>query len=192
MPLTSEEENKIKTRLVETYSLAKRHIDKTNEKLKRKGEREIDAGVDVRLLRLAVKGAYDDIERYKDYHLRNKRHPSASPLSNAIKRSAYMCKWICKFKPLREKKIPDAPKLDAAGAAMSSVNEIFALDLSRGYIGGELKKYRYREEYIQEFIYDLSYRHLGEDALLHIFSNIFQDVKERNDTGILYFPKQKT
>ena len=52
--------------------------------------------VDPGRLYLTVMSAFDDIARYKTYHLKNPQIQKSS----AIKRAAFLTKWILHFSPL--------------------------------------------------------------------------------------------
>ena len=127
--------------------------------------------VNPRALFLAIKSAYDDIYRYKAYHLSDPRNK----LSNSVKRAAYICKWINKLKPIQPAMQPESPTAENYDDITSElVNGAFSLTLARTYIIPESGKiFFYSRHYMQEFQYDLLYRHLGDDGLLHIFQNIF-------------------
>ena len=134
---------------------------------------------------LAVKSAHDDIVRYKIYHLNDPR----TGVSNAVKISAYLCKWICRFKVI-ELVEPD-PKRDHEDVTAILLNGSFALFLARSLIGTELRTpFFFRKRYFDEFQYDLMYRELGEDGLLHIFQMVFSAVKVRR-AGVLKFLKKE-
>ena len=130
---------------------------------------------------IAVKSTYDDISRYKSYHSDDPRNN----LANAVKRSAYLCKWLCRTKPLENKVPLEGENLDDITSLL--INGAYALYLSRVHIGAELKNpFFFTPDYLDEFQYDLLYRNLGDDGLLHIFQNIYTAVKV-NRAGVLEF-----
>lgn len=121
---------------------------------------------------LAVKSAYDDIYRYREYHL-----PDASR-SNSVKRAAYLCKWLCKMRPIEYQV---APK-DITDINGLMVNADFALFLARSHMVSETgTHFRFSDQYQFELLYDLTYRSLDDDALLHIFQNVYTRFKLKND-----------
>lgn len=139
--------------------------------------------IDYRSLFLAVKSCYDDIDRYKEYHIKDK-----AGLSNSVKRAAYMCKWINRFKPIQQK-LPEIDlEVQLDDISTMFINEAFALYLGQLYIATELDRdFYYSPKYLDEFYYDLLYRELGTDGLLHIFQNIYSAVKVGR-AGVLDFP----
>lgn len=132
---------------------------------------------------IATKSAYDDIFRYKVYHQADPRNG----LSNSVKRAAYICKWLNKFRPIEYVRCPENENYEYDDIAALLVNGAFALLLCRTFIGEELQRpFFYTNEYNYEFQYDLLYRNLGDDGLLHIFQMIFSAVKVHR-AGVLEF-----
>lgn len=130
---------------------------------------------------LSVKSAHDDIVRYKAYHLSDPRNG----LSNSVKMSAYLCKWISRFKIIELVKPKSDDEFEDVTAIL--VNGAFALYLCRYLIGAERQTpFYFTSEYGDEFQYDLLYREIGEDGLLHIFQMIFTAVGIRR-AGVLDF-----
>ena len=144
--------------------------------------------VNPRSLFLAIKSTYDDIYRYKAYHHQDPR----SNLSNSVKRAAYLCKWFCRTKPIELASQPSTPtEADYDDITASLINGAFALYLARVHIGQELENpFFYSAQYLNEFQYDLLYRNLGDDGLLHIFQNIFTAVKVER-AGVLEFVRPR-
>lgn len=129
---------------------------------------------------LSIKSAHDDIVRYKAYHLADPRNGTA----NSVKMAAYLCKWICRFKVIEPETTQDGSSEDVTGILL---NGRFALYLARTLIGAELREpFHFVNTYGDEFEYDLLYREIGEDGLLHIFQMIFSAVKLRR-AGVLDF-----
>jgi hypothetical protein len=130
---------------------------------------------------LSVKSSHDDIARYKAYHLSDPRNG----ISNSVKMSAYLCKWMARFKVV-ELATPDSQDEHEDVTAIL-LNGAFALYLCRTLIGAELKTpFYFTDQYGDEFQYDLLYREIGEDGLLHIFQMIFTAVGIRR-AGVLEF-----
>jgi hypothetical protein len=127
---------------------------------------EFEVNLDV-AMNVAV-ATYDDIDRYKDFHLRNAT-PGAR--ADAIKRAAYFAKWTVKLRPIfyYEK---GRPKDDPEDMALMA-NEILAAAYAIELIGSELKKHlKYSDKTLAELLYDLHYRNMTDDALLAIFHMI--------------------
>ncbi len=157
----------IKARVEQHLIWAEQYVARFNDG----NGKTIPLRVNPRALFLAIKSAYDDIYRYKAYHLNDPRNK----LSNAVKRAAYVCKWVNKLKPIQPAVQPDCPTAENYDDITSElVNGAFSLALARTYIIPESGKiFYYSKHYMQEFQYDLLYRNLGDDGLLHIFQNIF-------------------
>lgn len=137
---------------------------------------------------VATKSIVDDIYRYRMYHLPDPR----TRLADAVKLSAYTVKWLCRVRILEN--LP--PSSDGAShfddISGLLVNVEFSLFMARTYIGAELKQvFFFKPHYEDEFVYDLFYREITADGLLHIFQNIFSAVKIRR-AGILEFPEHRT
>jgi hypothetical protein len=118
-------------------------------------------------LYVAVKSAYDDIERYKLYHQEN----PIEQKSNSVKRVAYLCKWVVKSRPIHY-----TADHDIKNAVPFIANAGYALALARAHISAEIKKeFFFTLDKEAELIYDLSYREVTGDGLLAIFQN-FHDL----------------
>jgi hypothetical protein len=116
-------------------------------------------------LYIAVKSAYDDIERYKLYHQDN----PIDQKSNSVKRVSYLTKWIVKSRPIQYE-----PHYDLKNAVPFIANAGYALSLSRAHISAEIKKeFHFTLDKESEFIYDLTYREITGDGLLAIFQNFY-------------------
>src|SRR6056297_516855 len=77
---------------------------------------------------LVIKSAYDDVFRYKMYHLDD----DGNSRSNGVKRAAYLCKWICKCKPIEYADRANADSLHDISGLL--VNADFAQWLARVHI----------------------------------------------------------
>lgn len=126
------------------------------------------------LMLLSCKSANDDIKRYQSYHLQD------TSISNSVKSSAYLCKWVSRFRPIQ-----------ICGSIKSKelllINSALALYFAQLLISAELRvSFFYTPKYFNEFQYDLLYRELGTDGLLHVFQNIYSAVTIRR-AGILEF-----
>ncbi|MHC8507930.1 MAG: hypothetical protein ACYYKD_00825 [Rhodospirillales bacterium] len=114
----------------------------------------------------------DDIWRYKAYHLDN-----SDKKSDAVKRAAYMTKWLIRFRPIYVNRINSSEDgripLDKQDTSLLS-NEKFAVYVSLTTIGAEMGKIKVtlENDYFADFLYDLHFRNLTDDALIHIYENI--------------------
>jgi hypothetical protein len=122
---------------------------------------------DFAILYDVVRSAYDDIWRYKDYHLTNPNKQR----SNSIKRAAYLTKWLVRLRPILIVRDTDhfSPK---DGTIL--LNEAFAIFISLIYIADELcvDALRLTPEVANDFLYDLHYREISDDALLSFYQLI--------------------
>ena len=116
---------------------------------------------------LTVKSAYDDIYRYKMYHLDDEKDQR----SNGVKRAAFLCKWINKFKPIEYADHAKADSLHDISGLL--VNADFSQWIARAHIAADKGglHFQFSNRYLFELLYDLTFRELGGDALLHIFQN---------------------
>jgi hypothetical protein len=127
--------------------------------------------VDPRLLYLATISAYIDIERYKTYHLEKPyKHRS-----DAIKRAAYLTKWIARFSPIQAQLESDDLHPDHfkpnARPALASI--IFSIQVSMDHISIDCMKRTFLEaDPTMELAYDLLYRKVNEDTLLATYQKI--------------------
>lgn len=125
---------------------------------------------------LTVKSAYDDIYRYKLYHLDEEGRQRA----NGVKRAAYLCKWICKFKPIE---YADHSKVDSLHDISGLlVNADFSQWIARVHIAADKggHHFQFSNRYLFELLYDLTFRELNSDALLHIFQNAHTHVVDKD------------
>jgi hypothetical protein len=117
--------------------------------------------------------AYDDIDRYKSYHLRNR--PGLR--SNVVKRASYFCKWTARFRPIMFKRIGDPPAGEDMGLL---INETLATAWAMELISEDLgRNVRLSLKSMDELLYDLHYREVGNDALLGWFQLVV-DLAEAN------------
>lgn len=136
----------------------------------------VELQIDPRLLYVATMSAYDDIERYKTYHLEKPYRDR----SDAIKRSAYLTKWLSKMAPFQTR-----PDLDIArhksgisdnnlSAIPALANISFAIKVSMVYVALDCGKNNVSLSEEAEFrlSYDLLYRRVNEDALLATYQKV--------------------
>lgn len=131
--------------------------------------------VDEGALLVAVKSTFDDIERYKRYHL----DEPETARSNSVKRSAYFTKWAVKFKPLVDCSTSASVPADADERIIPLIaNVSFALAVSLAFLIDELgKPFRLSDAKQQEFAYDITYREMNGDSLLCFFQIVHDLVK---------------
>lgn len=118
---------------------------------------------------------YDDIDRYKSYHLRNAK-PGSTDRSDATKRAAYFAKWTTKLRPIQFRH-KGAPKSDPDDMALMA-NETLAIAYAIALLGEELKiRFKLSEKTLAEILYDLHFRDINDDALLSLF-HLIRDIAE--------------
>jgi len=124
--------------------------------------------VDERHLFLVIVSAYEDIARYKSFHLKNPE----SEKSDAIKRSAYLTKWICRIKPIQVlKNNHNTAESDIDWTSL--VNELFAMSVATIHLSVHIgRDFVLTPEKEYSIVYYLLYRDLNEDALIALFSTI--------------------
>ncbi len=135
----------------------------------------LELELDPRLLYIATISAYDDIERYKAYHLAK----PYSDRSDAVKRAAYLTKWISKLAPfqtsfdtetLRKQISQDEMDVDAR-PALASI--LFSIMVAMVHISIVCKKDVWLTADAEfRLAYDLLYRRVNEDALLATYQKI--------------------
>lgn len=114
--------------------------------------------------------AYIDIDRYKKHHL---KEPDQQR-SDGVKRAAYFVKWLTRLRPfyvVRPNFKPENPDPSLW------LNELFAIEYGFHQISHDATNKQSKrvtwvlndEQDNFEFLYDLHYRQLSEDALLAFF-----------------------
>jgi hypothetical protein len=136
---------------------------------------EQEHGVALRLnvasLYLTVVSTYDDIARYKSYHLADPHRDR----SDAIKRAAYLTKWIVRFKPWaierNQTTTEDVARASQDGADL--INELFAISVAILHLNEMSDKdFFLSPEKYHEVVYDLVYRTLSDDALMLFYQTL--------------------
>lgn len=156
-------EAEIKQRFEDFYDLACGFCDAYND------GQAVKAEIDPSLLYLCVVSIYDDISRYKEYHLTNPE----TQRSNAIKRAAYGAKWITHFSPIIFPQMGHETGQENAENGDALANAVFALHFSLTNVEIEAKaSFQLSNEYYYQMIYDLTYRGLSSDALILFFQSI--------------------
>jgi len=135
----------------------------------------IELELDPRILYVATISAYDDIERYKAYHLEKPYRDR----SNAVKRSAYLTKWLSKIGPFQTSVDLKVELENLAKGEFSVIskpalaNILFAIMVSMGHISVDCKRRTWLTSYAEYHLsYDLLYRRINEDALLSKYQKI--------------------
>ena len=137
--------------------------------------------VDPGRLYLTVTSAFDDIARYKTYHLKN---PSIQK-SSAIKRAAFLTKWILHFSPL----VCDVDALkeleiNELGEHVL-INTYFALHLAftniQDHSGSD---FALSSAHYYELVYDLTYRGLSAEALILHYQTLSELLIANDLSGI--------
>jgi hypothetical protein len=109
---------------------------------------------------------YDDIDRYKSYHLRNTQ--AKNPKSDAVKRAAYFAKWTSKFRPIFY--TPNGPPIHDPKSLALLANETLAAAYAIDLIGEELdKSLKLSNKAYHDLLYDLHFRDMSDSALLALF-----------------------
>lgn len=153
-------------RFAEHSVLATKYIDQVNKAY------STNVYLNDAALFVAIKSAYDDVERYKIYHQESPEIQKA----NAVKRVAYLTKWVMKMRPLQS---PNGS--DITDITPLLVNASFCLAVARAHISAELSKefvLTLQKEY--EIIYDLTFRELNGDALLSMYQNFYDIARGQN------------
>ena len=164
----------IEGRFLDLWELAERFQQSYTEKTK------VVLKLDVDRLYLIVISTYDDIARYKFYHLSNPYEER----SDAIKRAAYLTKWITSFKPFHAMHDDDHEDVDIDNSQKDDshlVNEEFAISIALVNLNVHCDRDFFlsvEKEY--ELIYDLMYRNLSDDALMLLYKT-FVDVVSQTE-----------
>lgn len=153
-------DRELEDRFLNLYKTAEKYRVGLEEKL------GVKLVTDPRLIYLTVISAFDDIERYKAYHLEKPYQDR----SDAVKRSAFLTKWIVKIGPYQTVFSEGDDPRDIKPAL---ANILFALAVSTVNICIDCKKdFKLTRITAHELCYDLLYRRVNEDALLSIFQKI--------------------
>lgn len=163
-------EDVLQQRFSEHYSFAKVFLQQWH-----KVDSRPEMIINENSLFLAVKSAYDDVFRYKKYHQEDGQR------SNGVKRAAYLCKWICKFKPIEYADPAKSDDLHEISGLL--VNADFSQWLARSHIAADSdhRHFQFSNRYLFELLYDLTFRELNGDALLHIFQNVHTVIVDQED-----------
>jgi hypothetical protein len=170
-------EDEIRERFEHLYHIACRFCDSFNR------GKSLRVSIDPSLLYLCVVATYDDIARYKSYHLKN----PVTQKANAIKRAAYAVKWIMHFSPLIFPQLAhDGDEDHVPDNDVALANVMFAMHIAmvnlREYAG---RVFNLNAELYFEIMYDLLYRHLSSEALMLFFHNVAELAKKGTVDAIL-------
>lgn len=125
--------------------------------------------------------AYDDIDRYKAYHLRN----HGMERSDVVKRATYFIKWITKFRPIMfSRPGPVSGKRDMALMANEALSVAWALELIGNEMGWEIKL---SKKSLFDLLYDLHYREMGDGAILAIVQMITDLANSKKKNPVVEF-----
>lgn len=144
----------LEDRFVDHYKLALSYANAITE------EFGVQITISQRRLYLTIISAYEDIARYKNYHLDDPFHQK----SDAVKRASYLTKWICRFKPLN---VGEGPLEGMSNIEIDKtliVNELFALHLAAVHLSVDVRcDFIISEQKGYEIAYEMMFRHLSED-----------------------------
>lgn len=158
--------SQLEERYLDLYQAASRHCDRYN----REAGDGIAISFDEATLLRVVWSAYDDIARYKLYHLAD----GLDDKSDAVKRAAYLAKWIVRLRPI----VIAGPKGGLSPEAMKSsdsmlANEHFALRMGLNVLLAEgVPDFELTDEAHFHLLYDFGYRELSGDALVATFQQL--------------------
>jgi len=170
----------LKNRFVDHWSVAEEYAAVIAQQF------NVEIDLHVRKLYLAVISAYKDIERYKNFHLTDPLNQK----SDAVKRTAYLAKWISRFKPLQVREVDAVGELsfeDIATDDATIVNELFAIYLASVHLSVDVKKdFVISDEKAQELAYEMLFRQLNEDAFMMIFQ-LMRDYVSGTKEIVVYY-----
>lgn len=153
-------EEEIRSRFEDFFDVADKFCEAYNV------DQEVEVEIDPSLLYLAVVAIYDDIARYKAYHLTNPFQKKSNP----VKRAAYAVKWLMHFSPLVFPKMAHVTGGYKPENADTLANAMFAIHFAminlRVHTGVNFDLNR---ELKFEIMYDLFYRGLTTDSLILLF-----------------------
>ncbi len=154
------DEATIKKRFEDFYDVADTFCDAYNS------GQEVKVEIDPSLLYLAVVAIYDDVARYKAYHLSNPVNQKADP----VKRAAYAVKWLMHFSPLIFPQMGHVSGGRKVEDADTLANAMFALHFAMANLRVHTHtNFNLQTEMHFELIYDLLYRKLTTDSLIILF-----------------------
>ena len=170
------DEETIKARYEDFYDIADQFCVEYNE------GQGVKVEIDPSLLYLAVVAIYDDVARYKAYHLKNPVKQKANP----VKRAAFAVKWLMHFSPLVFPQMGHVTGQASPENGDTLANAMFAMHFAlmnlRVHTGAN---FSLKRDTHFELIYDLLYRGLTTDALILLFDIISSIVKAGSVEAII-------
>lgn len=164
-------DDQVQGRFLDFFDMAQNFCEKYNL------NQEITAEIDPSKLYLVVVATYDDIARYKLYHLVNPSQKRAS----AIKRAAYATKWIMRFNPIIFPANGHLTGLNKTEDYDTLANAMFAIHFSqtclRKFTG---KFFTIDREKSYTLMYDLLYRSISSDSLILFYETLCDIVLAKN------------
>ncbi len=133
-----------------------------------------------RKLFLALQSALQDVARYKAYH----QERPLEQKSDAIKRSAFMIKWLMRFKPVELGSKSDDRIEDSNIDTLILANAMFALTTAEANLSADAgAEFEYTPEKKYDLAYDLVYRDIGADGWMAILQLTMEGVKGLTTPG---------
>jgi hypothetical protein len=138
-------------------------------------------GIDPVVMRNVAQSAMDDIWRYKVFHLDESPKPA---LSDAVKRAAYLTKWLLKLRPIYCVRPLRAEQFKRAFDKNDNtllINEAFSLWISSATIATDanVEKLVLMPDFMASILYDFHFRQMNDDALLAIYQMVRDIAGER-------------
>lgn len=172
------DEETLKQRFEDFYDIADKFCTSYNE------GQEVKVEIDASLLYLAVVAIYDDIARYKAYHLQN----PVKQKSNPVKRAAYSVQWLMHFSPLIFPQMGHVTGQHKPENADTLANAMFAIHFAmmnlRAHTG---VNFNLTTDMHFELIYDLLYRGLTTDSLIILFDVVSTLAKTNDVKSVIEF-----
>jgi hypothetical protein len=169
------------SKLKENYAVFCAYAEKIAE-IARQKYPHMSPTVDLVVALNVVQSAYDDIKRYKMYHLEDFQKNK----SDAAKRAAYFTKWILKLRPIMVNH--DRSYLAAAEKTKDRslfLNEFLAISWGLDNLAAEqgIQGIRLRRRALANILYDFHFREINGDGLIALFLLLSDLAKDR--TSIL-------
>ena len=141
----------------------------------------LNAEIDETLLYLTVVATYDDISRYKEYHLAEPEKQR----SNSIKRAAYGVKWILNFCPIIFPAVGHASGSQPGAKYETLENAMFAFHFAMVNVQLECGKFfALNIQKTYELLYDMVYRNIGSDGYLLFFQLLSDTIADESTIEI--------
>jgi hypothetical protein len=121
----------------------------------------LEIGVDFPALWNLSRSYVDDLHRYAAYH--------NAPIPDHVRRCAYLCKWLMKFRPLLVRN-PTAPKEEEIETFALMANEIFTARCTSNLMAVDWSELS--PELMELFLYTLRHRSNSEDTFILFFAHL--------------------